>query len=187
MKLIKVTKSKRRMRFWRLLFDTLIDAPSCLSPDPEGPLSDQTITVETAGKWFCGELAHSSSMWPMLASSYRLSLVLRLLPCAARHAFLLFNKAEFLRCVFSFPVWPVRARPWWIWLLSAVRDSLMVEMKSRKRSFGKRGFSRPLKYSFSTPATELMSCSFWSSIRGSSPDWQEHVSFQWRHLMKCGY
>lgn len=48
-------------------------------------------------------------------------------------------------------------------------DSLMVEMKSWKRSFGNRGFSRPRKYSLSTPATELMSCSFWSSIRGSSP------------------
>lgn len=54
-------------------------------------------------------------------------------------------------------------------IILAARDSLMVEMKSRKHSFGKRGFSRPLKYSLSTPATELISCSFWSSVRGSSP------------------
>lgn len=59
--------------------------------------------------------------------------------------------------------------------MAAVRDLLIVEMKSRKRSFGKIGFSSPLKYSFSTPATELISCSFWSSIRGSSPDEEENV------------
>lgn len=59
--------------------------------------------------------------------------------------------------------------------MAAVCDLLMVEMKSRKRSFGKIGFSSPLKYSFSTPATELISCSFWSSIRGSSPDEEENV------------
>lgn len=56
-------------------------------------------------------------------------------------------------------------------------DSLMVEMKSWKRSFGKIGFSRPRKYSLSTPATELMSCSFWSSTRGSSPgSGEKHLS-----------
>ena len=49
-------------------------------------------------------------------------------------------------------------------------DLLMVEMRSRKRSLGKMGFSRPLKYSLRTPATELMSWSFWSSTNGSSPD-----------------
>lgn len=49
----------------------------------------------------------------------------------------------------------------------------MVEIKSKKRSFGKRGFSSPLKYSFSTPATEFISCSFWSSISGSSPNEEE--------------
>lgn len=65
----------------------------------------------------------------------------------------------------------------------AVHDSLMVEMKSRKRSFGKRGFSSPLKYSFSTPATELISCSFWSSTKGSSPE-EEYLCLQWWHLMR---
>lgn len=69
-----------------------------------------------------------------------------------------------------------------LWIGLAACDSLMVEMKSRKRSFGKRGFSRPLKYSLSTPATELMSCSFWSSVRGSSPEAEDNVSPCRNHL-----
>ena len=60
------------------------------------------------------------------------------------------------------------------WFLSGMpgghKDLLMVEMRSRKRSLGKMGFSRPLKYSLRTPATELMSWSFWSSTNGSSPE-----------------
>lgn len=46
---------------------------------------------------------------------------------------------------------------------------LIVDTKSWNLSLGKRGFSSPRKYSFKTPATELMSRSFWSSARGSSP------------------
>lgn len=114
------------------------------------------------------------------------ALVLRLLPCAALHAFLFLSKAEYLRnckVCFLFSIRPVHSRLWWLWIFSVVRDSLIVEMKSRKRSFGKMGFSSPLKYSFSTPATELISCSFWSSIRGSSPDKKKYVSFQWWQFM----
>ncbi len=117
---------------------------------------------------WCG--THSPLPTGFLLNIRQTALVLRLLPCAAQHAFLFFSKAEFLRnCKVRslFSIRPVHSRLWW---LSAVRDSLMVEMKSRKRSFGKSGFSSPLKYSFSTPATELISCSFWSSIKGSSPD-----------------
>lgn len=54
-------------------------------------------------------------------------------------------------------------------------DLLVVDMRSRKRSLGNSGFSSPLKYSFRTPATELMSWSLWSSTRGSSPVHMSHV------------
>lgn len=53
-------------------------------------------------------------------------------------------------------------------------DLLVVDMRSRKRSLGNNGFSSPLKYSFSTPATELMSWSLWSSTSGSSPAHTPH-------------
>lgn len=48
-------------------------------------------------------------------------------------------------------------------------DSRTQEMRSLNLSFGNKGFSKPLKYSFSTPATELMSWLFSSSISGSLP------------------
>lgn len=54
-------------------------------------------------------------------------------------------------------------------------DLLVVDMRSRKRSLGNSGFSSPLKYSFRTPATELMSWSLWSSTRGSSPVHKLHI------------
>lgn len=82
------------------------------------------------------------------------------------------GEAEYLTmykvCFLSFAPRPITAAT--LCIIFAACDSLMVEMKSRKCSFGKRGFSRPLKYSLSTPATELISCSFWSSVRGSSPE-----------------
>lgn len=42
-------------------------------------------------------------------------------------------------------------------LKQAQKNLLMVEIKSRKRSLGKSGFSKPLKYNFKTPATEFIS------------------------------
>lgn len=56
---------------------------------------------------------------------------------------------------------------------------LIVDIKSWNLSLGKSGFSRPRKYSFKTPATELISRSFWSSTRGSSPVW-----IQWFRLVR---
>lgn len=56
---------------------------------------------------------------------------------------------------------------------------LIVDIKSWNLSLGKSGFSRPRKYSFKTPATELISRSFWSSTRGSSPVWR-----QWFRLVR---
>lgn len=166
--------------FWKLLFDTLIDAPSCLSPDPEGTLSDQTITVETAGKLFCGKLTHGRLMWPTLSSSFWLSVKYQAESPGVEIASMCYTAclsllqwswvSKKLYVCFLFSIQPVKSQLWLLWILNTVCDSLMVEMKSRKRSFGKRGFSSPLKYSFSTPATELISWSFWSSIRGSSPD-----------------
>lgn len=52
---------------------------------------------------------------------------------------------------------------------------LIVDIKSWNLSLGKSGFSRPRKYSFKTPATELISRSFWSSTRGSSPVWRQWI------------
>lgn len=49
------------------------------------------------------------------------------------------------------------------------RYSRTQEMRSLNLSFGKRGFSKPLKYSFNTPATEFMSWLLSSSISGSLP------------------
>lgn len=57
-------------------------------------------------------------------------------------------------------------------------DLLVVDMRSRKRSLGNSGFSSPLKYSFRTPATELMSWSLWSSTRGSSPAHTSHIQLR---------
>ena len=45
----------------------------------------------------------------------------------------------------------------------------MQDSRSLNLSLGKRGFSRPLKYSLRTPATELMSWLFSSSVSGSLP------------------
>lgn len=95
------------------------------------------------------------------------ALDLRLLPCATLRAFR-FSSEETVRYAFDH---------YNNVIFSAAGHLLMVEMKSKKRSLGKRGFSSPLKYSFNTPATELMSWSFWSSINGSSPEYEKCMEY----------
>lgn len=48
-------KLKRQRRLWKLLLDTLIDAPSCLSSDPYSELNDRTIRKggEMTVRWTC--------------------------------------------------------------------------------------------------------------------------------------
>lgn len=184
-KLIWVRKSWGRKGSWSVIFNALIDAPLLSFHRPlrwnycrnsramilwwSHSLQHNVAHTFLIPLALCWTSAREPLCWDCFHVPPCVPLSQRAEPTKCKVPFLL------LLFLLSF-LWLFHSQLRWLSTFCAVCDSLMVEMKSWKRSFGKRGFSRPLKYSLSTPATELISCSFWSSIRGSSPDGEEHFS-----------
>lgn len=155
-------RSKRWQRFWKRLFDSLM-CPLVPFPRPQS----QNKWSHYLKQWrnYSVVNLHMAQLCGPRSQAESTGVTVRLLPRAALRGFPSSIKLSSYPIVcFLSSVQSTEN----LWIISA--NSLIVEMKSRKRSFGKSGFSSPLKYSFRTPATELISCSFWSSIKGSSPN-----------------